>query len=171
METEVKILNINPEEIRKKLLDLGAERIFNGRLEAKVFDFPGETLRKKGAHLRIRKTGDKTEITYKEAKKSKEFKKRVEIETHIEDFDIMQKILEKLGLNEFNNYEKTRESFKLQNIRFDIDVYPEETGIPPLVEIESTEEGVKKGVELLGFQMKDTSTASVWSLLELYKNK
>ena len=168
-EVEVKILNINPEEIRKKLLDLGAKRIFNGKLEAKVFDFPGEKLRKSGAHLRIRKTGDKIEITYKESKKSKEFKKREEIETHIEDFDKMLKILQKLGLKEFNNYEKTRESFKLDNMRFDIDIYPEDTGIPPLVEVESTEEGVKKGVELLGFQMKDTSKASVWSLLNSHK--
>jgi predicted adenylyl cyclase CyaB len=168
-EVEAKIIGINPEETRKKLLDLGAERIFNGKLEAKVFDFPGELLRKKGAHLRLRKAGDKVEIAYKEKKQSKEFKKREEIETHVKDFDKIMKILEKLGLKEFNKYEKTRESFRLQNIRFDIDVYPEETGIPPLVEVESTEEGVKKGVEMLGFQMKDTSTASAWSLLELYK--
>jgi predicted adenylyl cyclase CyaB len=170
-EVEVKIIGINPAEIRKKLLALGAKRTFKGRLEVKAFDFPDWKLGKQGGHLRLRKVGKKVELTYKQKLKSKRFKRRLEIETHVEDFDSMLKILKKLGLREVNKYNKTRESYKLGNINFDIDVNPKSTNIPPLVEVESTEEGVKKGVRLLGFQMKDTSTASAWGLLDYYKKK
>jgi len=170
-ETEVKIIGIKPLDVRKKLLDLGAKKTFKGYLEAKAFDFPDGKLGKQRGHLRLRKVGDKAELTYKQKIKSKQLKRRLEIETHIEDFDSMLKILKKLGLVEVKKYNKTRESYQLGNIHFDLDIYPKSTRIPPLVEIESTEEGVKKGVRLLGFEMKDTSTASAWGLLEYYKNR
>jgi len=170
-EIEVKILDINPEDIRKKLLDAGAKRTFHGELIAKVFDFPDLRMKNADGHLRLRKIGDKTELTYKEAVKSEKFKKRIETEVIVSDFDTAEKILRKIGLRETRSYRKTRESYQLGNISFDIDIYPEETGIPPLVEIESTEEGIKEGVKLLGFQTKDTTTVSGWKLLDIYKDK
>lgn len=170
-EIEVKIIGIKPLEIRKKLLALGAKRTFKGLIVAKAFDFPDNRLVNQGSHLRLRKIGKEVELTYKQKIKSKNFKKRLEIETHVEDFDSMLKILEKLGLKEVKRYNKARESYKLGNIHFDIDVNVKSSGIPPLVEIESTEKGVKKGVKMLGYQMKDTSTASAWRLLDYYKKK
>jgi len=168
-EVEVKILNINPEEIRNRLLGLGAEKIFKGPVSTTLFDFPGRLLKKNGGHLRMRRAGKKAELTYKGGKESKQFKKRHEIGTAVEDYDSMSEILKKLGLKEIKSYSKIRESYRLRDMRFDIDIYPKSSGVPPLVEVESTEEGVKEGVSLLGFQMKDTSTASIWDLLDYAK--
>jgi len=158
-------------DVSTKLLALGAKRTFKGNLEVKAFDFPDCKLGQQGGHLRLRKIGNKVELTYKQSLKSKNFKKRKETETYVEDFNSMLKILYELGLREVKGYCKTRESYQLGNIHFDIDINVKSSGIPPLVEVESTEAGVKKGVRLLGYQMKDTSTASAWGLLNYYKKK
>ncbi len=167
-ETEVKILDIDPEKVRKKLIDAGAKKIFKGSLIAKIFDFPDARLKKNGGYIRLRKAGDKVEMTFKEKIKSDRFKKRNEIETHIADHDAVKEMLLKLGMKEVKSYKKTRESYRLGNIQFDMDFYSEPVKFRPMIEVESTEEGVQEGVRLLGYEMKDTVSKSIWSLL---KNK
>ena len=39
-EIEVKILDINPAEIRKKLRKAGARKTFEGKIDARFYDFP-----------------------------------------------------------------------------------------------------------------------------------
>ena len=171
MEVEVKILNINPEKIRKKLLELGAKKIFHDKMEAKVFDFPDMRLKHNNGYIRLRKAGDKTEMTYKGSLPSKEFKKREEIETHIADHDKVMAMLQRIGMKEVKAYKKVRESYKLGNISFDMDFYEEPMNLPPMIEVESDEEGVRKGVQLLGYKMEDTCALSAWSLFEQFKEE
>jgi adenylate cyclase class 2 len=168
-EVEVKILDINPEEIRKKLLAAGAVKTFEGPMEAKVFDFPDLRLKNNDGYIRLRKAGDKVEMTYKGTLPSKEFKKREEIETHVEDHDAVMDMLLRIGMKEVKSYKKKRESYRLGNINFDMDFYSEPFKLNPMVEVESTEDGVKKGVQLLGYSMQDTSKLSAWSLFDLHK--
>ena len=64
-EIEIKILDINPEKIRKKLLELGAEKVFDGEVHVISFDLPDERLNKAGQHLRVRKVGKQVELCLK----------------------------------------------------------------------------------------------------------
>ncbi|MBR9691939.1 CYTH domain-containing protein, partial [Candidatus Woesearchaeota archaeon] len=149
----------------------GAEKTFEGPVIAKAFDFSDSQIKNHGGLLRLRKVGDKVELTFKKAVRSEGFKKRIETETYVADFDATMQILLNLGLKEVKNYSKKRESYRLGDIKFDMDFYSEPIKLLPMIEIESTEQGVRKGVEMLGYKMKDTSTASIWALLKLYKEE
>ena len=64
-EIEAKWLDIDPKEIEKRLLKLGAVKKFDAVFRRKVFEFPGWPLNKQGAWLRVRDEGDKVTLGYK----------------------------------------------------------------------------------------------------------
>ena len=165
-EIEVKILNINKEEIIKKLLALGAEAWPRALITEKGFDFPNRTFGRRGHSLRLRQVGEQVELTYKNAtQKGKLFKMREETETIVSDFATMEKILNKLGLRCFRHRQKYRTSFKLGNTHFEIDEYP---GIPAYLEIESDKYNILKYTKVLGYTHEQTSSASAASVLKKY---
>ena len=167
-EIEVKILEIDPEAIKKKLQELGAEKVFAGEMTSFAFDYPDGRIIAKGELLRLRQEGDKAVLCYKsDAATGLDYKVMEEIKTEVSDFNSMQKILEKAGLRKVRDYSKKRESYQIDNIRFEIDVYP---GIPALVEVEApTKQDVEKGVGLLGFSMEDSCTLNTHELFKKYK--
>tara|TARA_Y100000310_G_C20415449_1_gene684084 strand:+ start:84 stop:602 length:519 start_codon:yes stop_codon:yes gene_type:complete len=168
-EIEVKILEIDVEEIRKKLLALGAEKVFDGELKVTGFDYPDERLDKEGKILRVRKVGEKVELCFKGKKEASKFKVREEIEVTTSGFKDTITILEKAGLQIFYKGEKRRESYQIEKVRFEIDYYE---GIPPFLEIEAqTEEEVIEWVEKLGFKMKQTTNMNGRDVKEYYENK
>ena len=168
-EIEVKILEINVEEIRKKLLDLGAEKVFEGEIQMTSYDFPDNRLEKKGEFIRLRKLGEKVELCHKGKKEDSHLKVREEIEITVNDFKDTVKILENIGLVKYYEGNKKRESYKLGKISFEIDFYPL---IPPFLEIEApSEEEVEKYVEKLGYTMKQTTNLSGYRLEKDYNEK
>ena len=168
-EIEIKILELNPEEIRNKLTNLGAEKVFDGRVHAIHFDVPDERLRKAGETLRIRKVDDQVELCFKGKNISGKFKTKEEIEVTTSNFDDTIKIFEKLGFERFYEGKKRRESYKLGNIRFEIDTYP---NMPTFLEIEApTEEEVVEYVQKLGYTMDQTSNLTALELEKYYKTK
>ena len=168
-EIEVKILEIDVVEIRKKLLDMGAEKIFDGEVHAIAFDFPDERLHKDGGFVRVRRVGDKVEFCYKGKKEDSEFKTREEIEVNTSGFKDTIKILEKIGLAQYHEAIKNRESYKIGNVRFEIDSWE---NIPHFLEIEApTEEQVKEYVERLGFTMKQTNNWGYLAIEKYYQNE
>lgn len=74
-EIEIKILDINVEKIRTKLLNLGAEKTFED-IHAVFFDSPRNKLKNQGNTLRVRKIGEKTELCFKGTKEDSPFKIR-----------------------------------------------------------------------------------------------
>lgn len=164
-EVEVKILDINVEEIKKKLLELGAKKIFDGKIHYKTFDFSDNFLRNKRQHLRVRKMGDKVEVTHKGTPEQVDgFKIRREIETHVEDFDAMCEIFEKLGMSRVYEAEKLRQTYKLENAKIEFDTYP---GIKTYLEIETSDEKeLMKTVQALGFTMDQTRAIGAQDLLK-----
>jgi len=166
-EIEIKILNIDVEEIRNKLLDLGAEKIFDGEVHALTYDFPEEKLENNDEFLRVRTVGDKTEFCFKGKKEDSQFKTREEIQVTTSDFNETCNILERLGLKKFHDKTKIRESYKLGKVSFEIDTYPE---FPTFLEIEApTEEEVKEYVEKLGYTMEQTTNLGSYQLIEKYQ--
>ena len=92
-----------------------------------------------------------------------------EYEVETSDFAAMAKILEIAGLEKYGESIKTRVSYILGDITFDIDTYP---GIPEYAEVEAqTREKVEEGVKLLGFTMADTTCITESDLREKYRVK
>ncbi len=168
-EIEVKILNINVEEIRKKLLELGATKVFEGEVHAIAFDFPDSRLDQQDCFVRLRKVGDKTELCFKGEKADSKFKSREEIEVNVSEFDETIKILEKIGLKRFHEGRKNRISYKFEGATFELDSWE---NIPTFLEIEAkTEEEVESFVNKLGFTMEQTNNWSYLDIEEHYKNE
>ena len=66
-EIEAKFPDINPDELRKKLLEAGAVLVHEERfMRRKVFDYPDSRLEKIGGWVRVRDEGDKVTFTYKQ---------------------------------------------------------------------------------------------------------
>ncbi len=167
-EIEIKILNINVEEIRNKLINLGAEKIFDGEVNSTILDFPDRRLLAEDKFVRVRKVGNQAELCYKGAKeKDSKFKSREEIEVNTSDFEITLNLLKKIGLKQFHEGRKHRESYKIDNVRFEIDSFDE---IPTFLEIESSDkEKIKEYVEKLDYTMQDTTTISFHEIERMYE--
>ena len=133
-EIEVKVIEINKEEMIKKLLSLGAKKVFDGDIQAITYDFFDNSLKKNESFIRLRLKGDKAFITYKK-KISKDCAKIMEeIETEVKDFTLMQAILEKINLVPQKSYNKKRESYQIGDVLFEFDDYE---CIPIYMEIEA----------------------------------
>lgn len=171
-EIEVKFLNINPEEIQKKLEGIGAEKVGEYFQKWRVFDYPDWRLDKQGAWLRLRDEGD--------GRVTLSFKQRLgmsdqtgsndtgmeEIEAHVNDFDKVVAIFQKLGFIEKHYAEKKRIRWKKDDTEFDIDFYPE---LEPYLEIETTSwEKIDEMTALLGLKKEDRK---IFSANQVYDMK
>lgn len=164
-EIEIKILEIDESEIRKKLASFGAEKIFEGEIEARYLS--SENTRKNGETLRVRKVGEKVELCFKGKRENSIFKIKEEIEVITDHFDNTLKIFERLGFKKSSESKKKRESYKLGRTKFEIDTYQ---GIPTFLEIEApTEKEVMEAVKKLGYTMKQTTNRSLKQIYDYYK--
>ena len=167
-EVEVKILEIDKNQVIQKLGDMGANQIFEGNMQVSYYDFPDETLKKNNKLLRLR-TGEITELTFKKKISRDKYKIMEEHEAVISNENVMKEILTKIGLCETKKMTKHRTSFVLNRIHFEIDEIP---GIPVLLEIEApTQEDVKEYVEKLGFSMNEAKPWSGGEVIEFYRKK
>ena len=156
MEYETQILNVDKENIAQKLRKLGAKETPELLQKRWVFDIKclGQTDAGKGEWIRLRQAGNnKPTLTYK-YKMGTGISETEEIEIEVSDFEDTAKILSKLNGFEGKYYqENKRLKFVLDDIEFTLDTWPK---IPTLLEIEAkSEEGVKKGLSLLGLEGKD----------------
>ncbi len=87
-EIEGKILGINVQEVEKKLLALGAKKVFDGELVATMFDFPDKRFSQHEIIVRLRKEGDRTKLTYKKLLNIDKAKVSEELEVGVEDYKI-----------------------------------------------------------------------------------
>ena len=167
-EIEVKILEIDVEEVRKKLLELGAEKVFEGDMKSYAMDTEDKLITKKGELLRVRIEGSEVKLNYKSKHEDDDEDHKVfeETEVPVGDFDKTVKLLGNLGFAPIVDYSKHRESYKLGDVRFEIDVYPD---IPAFLEIEApTKEDIKKAVEMLGYNMENTCKLTGKDIFEKY---
>ena len=166
-EVELKILEIDPQEIERKLLNLGAKKETAVLVIDKSFDFSNHYLNKKKQLLRLRVLGDKYFLTHKgNMQKSEVARIMEETETQVGDVKVMEEILKKIGLRLVKHREKKRTSYILGNARCEIDQYPQ---IPPYMEIEGSEKDILEIVGKLGYTLKDTTKMSASKVLKKYK--
>ena len=152
-EIEVKILEINKEEVEKKLIELGAKKILDSNIHARIFDFDDDILENSNRLLRLRNEGDKFVLTFKEKISDKDAKINEETEVEVSDIEKMIKILNALDLKIKMEAKKHRTSYKIEGTRFEIDTPLEEfSHIPTYMEIEAKDvETIYKYAEIFGF--------------------
>ncbi|MCB9805679.1 class IV adenylate cyclase [Candidatus Nomurabacteria bacterium] len=169
-EIEVRFLEIDKEALIKKLQELGAEDRGENKLQEFLVERSDVDNTKLTEFIRLRKNGDKTEMTYKKMQPlGSDLKKMfggLDITIHIDDFDKAKLILENIGLVLRRQQEKYRHTFVLDNVTFDIDTWPQ---VPTYVEIEGDdEEDLKKAAEKVGLDWKDVNYNSAGDIVRGY---
>lgn len=165
-EVEIKILEIDRAKTEGMLIAAGAEKIFDGRIDAIYFDFAENSMHKVGGTLRLRREGDRTVLTFKKDVKDGSAKVREEEEVEVSDFLIMRSVLEATGLSPWLEMSKHRTTWQLGAAHFEFDKYHDAYEfIPEFLEIESTDvETVYRNAEMLGFSRQDCRP---WDVLEV----
>ena len=150
-EIEAKFVNINIDDIRSRLTELGAILIQPMRdMQRVTIDTP--ELKKKDAFVRIRNEGDKTTITYKQFN-SLSIDGVKEVEITVDDFDTAVTLFKEAGLAYGSLQESRRETWKLDEVEIVIDEWP---WLSPYIEIEApSEDLVISTSEKLGFNWDD----------------
>lgn len=142
-EYEIRVLEVNKEEMIKKLEGLGATRIGEYEQKRYVYDLkPVE----KDKWIRLRTNGKTTTITYKDIV-SNTIDGTKEVEIEVDDFDRANEFLERIGFKSRAYQENVRIQYVFNNVEIDIDSWPM---IPIYMEIEgSSEKEVAEMLELL----------------------
>ena len=155
-EIETKVLDVDAQAIKTKLVSLGAEKVQDTRLVVDWFRPKGEKEGGENWFLRIRSYSDgKHEVTWK-AKSDilGTARKHKEINFVINEPKKLGDLFEKIGLEKYARQEKDRTSFVYKDWQFDIDQYP---NMPAFLEIEgNSEEHVKEAIKLLGLENNKT---------------
>lgn len=136
-EIEAKWLDINHDEMRRKLLSCGAILVEPERLMTRrVFDYEDKRLEQVGGWVRVRDEGNKITMSYKQLN-DRTLHGTKEVTVVVDDFDKTCSFLESIGLRS-NSYQETkRESWRLGDIEIELDTWP---WIPGFVEIEAPNE-------------------------------
>lgn len=158
-EIEAKFLNIDHDEIRAKLQELGATLEQPMRLMRRVMlDYPDGRFQKKDPYqrLRVRDEGDEVTVTYKA---DNDTNYAHEVETTVGSFDEMIKLFQAIGLTGFSYQESKRETWHFGDVEVVLDEWP---WLEPYIEIEGPSEvAIRSAAEKLGFDWKEAEFGSV----------
>lgn len=166
-EIEIKILDINKQEIVNKILELGGKKLYTKELNAVFFKAPQNQV------IRVRKEGDIVIICHKQKINTESGVKAMD-ETEIEsnDFETSLKLLNKLGFKQNpSNIRKTRTSYKLNNCKIEFDkLHDKNEFVPEFLEIEGTNQNdVYQIAKLLGFTKEQCLDWNGNKVIEYYK--
>jgi len=171
-EMETRILKIDVDEIKSKLNSLGCEKVKDENQVNNLYDFPDRRLLSKKGYARIRIVEDNLNnviINYMTTKKllsQEKYKVMEENEIVIANSTIGSQIFTSLGLELVASIKKHRESYKYKNSLIEIDINDKSFCPFPYLEIESTdEEEIKEIVALLGYTMEDTTSKTIFEIL------
>ena len=165
IEYEATFSNIDKDELRAKLKELGASLVKeNFMMKRMTFNLPSN---EKNKWLRVRDEGDKITMSFKCLSDGGEtIEGQKEVCLTIDDFSFAEKFLENVGCIKKAYQENYRETWELNGVEIAIDELP---FLEPFVEIEGkNEEEVKTVAEKLGF---DYSKAIFNSTDEQYSRK
>lgn len=146
IEYEARVLEIDPEQIKQKIVSLGGRAVRESLMRRYVYSINKQDLNR---FIRLRDTGFEVTLTYKEIKHDG-IHGTEETELVVDDFDTTDEFLSRLGHLEKWYQENYRSSFQLEGARLEIDRWPM---IPPYLEIEADSyDEVIRIASLLGFQ-------------------
>lgn len=156
-EIEVKFLNVDHDELRKKLTDLGGICEQPMRLMKRALIETKEMQARHG-YIRIRDEGHKISLTYKQFNENS-LTGAKEREVTVDDFDETIAIFGEAGLHYHTFQESKRETWELGEVEVVLDEWP---WIEPYIEIEADSEiAVKEAAAKLGFDWENAVFGSV----------
>ena len=173
-EIEIKIIEIDRKKVEDSLATLGAAMTFDGSVETRFFDFQENTITRARNLLRLRRVGNKTDLTFKKFVENESAMVRDEYEVSVSDFETMRLILESLGLISTWRMEKHRTSYVLSGgTHVEIDKYSGEFAyIPELIEIEGRDiSTIRAHAKLLGFGPDDCRSWTTFDLVDYYSRR
>lgn len=151
-EIEERILEVNKEEVIKRLEELGAQKVGDWFQKRYVYDF---TPKRENEWIRLRSNGKETTLTYKN-QESQSINGTKELEVVVSGFEETNELLRIMGYIPRAYQENKRIRYYLDHMEIDIDTWPL---IPTYVEIEGGDEAEVKRIEkLLGFTTEKIST-------------
>lgn len=175
-EIETRIIDINVEEIRQKLLGINAKKVKQENQINNIYDFSDKRLLKNKGYARIRTIKDELTnssmhyITTKKLISQEKYKIMDEHETEVKDEAAAIGIFEALGLQLIQSIKKYRESYKYKNTLIEIDINEKEFCPFPYIEIESTDEDeLEEVIILLGHSLEDTTSKTIYEILKSKK--
>ena len=161
-EYEVRILEINHNDLIKKLTELNAEFKFEALQQRYVYDVKPKQDNK---WIRLRTDGNKTTITIKDLT-AKTIDGTKELEIVVDDFDKANELLEELGYKNRGFQQNKRTQYILDGVEIDLDRWPL---IPEYMEIEGPSiEKVEEALTKLGISKDKIVTLDVASIYNHY---
>ena len=171
-ELETRIVDIDVDDIREKLLSLGGKKVKSEDQVNEIYDFEDGRLLSAKGYARIRTVTDRLsnkEITFMTTKKmlsQDTFKVMEENETIVEDGEMARRIFKSLGLVLQESISKYRESYKLNDSLIEIDINDKSFCPFPYLEIETTsEEKLEEILKLIGYTLADTTSKTIYEIL------
>jgi adenylate cyclase class 2 len=160
-EVEIKFQVSDLKALEKKLKQLGFKCETPSTHEVNtLYDLRGQTLRKRGEILRLRKYGEKWKLTHKAKGKPGRHKSRAEAETSLTDGKQMDGILRSLGFSPAFTYEKYRAEWSDGEGQVVLDHTP----IGHIAEIEGKARWIDRIARELGVDRKKYITKSYGEL-------
>lgn len=160
-EIEAQFLDIDKDNIRSKLKEIGAELEKPEVLMRRVVFYTGEH-----SFARVRDEGGKIVMTYKNVSDDHSILGTKEVNIEVGDYDDSILFLKGCGLKIKARQEAKREVWKLGEVEICIDTWP---WIPTFIEIEGlTEESVWEAADKLGFKKNQAKFGSVDTTYQHY---
>lgn len=156
-EIEAKFLQVDPDDIRKRLEAAGGTCKQPMMLMRRVV-LDNENLQPKNAFVRVRDEGHRIAMTYKQYD-DQALAGAKEIEFSVSDYDAAVTFLEALGVKPKSTQEARREIWELDDVEVVIDEWP---WIDPYIEIEGpSEKSVSDAATRLGFDWNDAAFGDI----------
>lgn len=176
-ELEVKVLNMDLNELELKLQGLGAKLISQEVQVNTLIDSKDNFIQNElDSYMRIRETRftlkDKVKLTLTMKKNINRegIRENIEINTDISDKESMLKILDNLGYKVVSEGYKERTSYELGDARFDLDTWDKDTYPYPYMEIEvKHEDELEEMIKLLDIPKENISLKSILELRKQIK--
>jgi predicted adenylyl cyclase CyaB len=151
-EVELKAIVDDLAQRRRKIEAAGAALSFEGKISDRRYDFASRELSGRDEVLRTRRYRSAVSTrTYLDWKGPTEmqggYKIREEITVPVEDFDALEKILEKLGLKLTWEIDRDIAQYQLAGATIRFETYPR---MDVLVEVEGEPEAIEAAIEVVG---------------------
>lgn len=169
---EVKVLNIDKDQLENKLKQVGAKLVKKEHQINTIFDNKDRNIKQiQEGYLRIRESKDLLTdettfiLTLKRNISKSGLRENIETETQVKDAEALSSILDALGLSVVHRGEKERITYIYDNLRFEIDTWDKNTYPEPYLEIEvEKREDLEKAIVLLDLNRADVTSKSLGEL-------
>lgn len=161
-EHEIKVLDINPTEFKKKLLELGATEVFSDDRTITHFDYKDGSLRATNQIVKLTEEG-KLKLSHTTIVNGQQETIKLVVSRKQETLDF----LSRLGLFPITQVKAHRISYEWQGIDFDIDEFPH---IPTFLEIDLGDSPLKltEIIATLGLTKNDAVEMSTPDVYKKY---